>query len=119
MSYNYTPAGADNPDRVALNSAYSPITGIVTGNLTMSGNPNFDGLILVLGAGTVNRDGGGDGSIYGAMTVARFDPVNSGPFLSPTFNTNGGGNSTMQYDSDAVRKALNASGPRVWGVREY
>ena len=95
MSYNYTPAGADNPDRVAL------------------------GLILVLGAGTVNRDGGGDGSIYGAMTVARFDPVNPGPFLSPTFNTNGGGNSTMQYDSDAVRKALNASGPRVWGVREY
>ena len=92
---------------------------IVTGNLIMGGNPNFDGLILVLGAGTVNRDGGGDGSIYGAMTVARFDPVNPGPFLSPTFNTNGGGNSTMQYDSEAVRKALNASGPRVWGVREY
>jgi len=95
LPYNYIPAGADNPDRVAL------------------------GLIFVLGGGTVNRDGGGDGSIYGAMTVARFDPVNPGPFLSPTFNTNGGGNSTMQYDSEAVRKALNASGPRVWGVREY
>src|SRR6266550_4551046 len=33
---------------------------IVTGNLTMNGNPNFNGLILVLGAGTVNRDGGGN-----------------------------------------------------------
>ena len=92
---------------------------IVTGTLTMNGNPSFDGLILVLGAGNVIRDGGGNGNIYGSMTVAHFDPVNSGPFLSPTFNTNGGGNSTMQYDSDAVRKALNIGGPRVWGVREY
>ncbi len=92
---------------------------IVTGNLTMNGNPNFDGLILVLGAGTVNRDGGGNGNIYGSMTVAHFAPVNSGPFLSPAFNTNGGGTSTMQYDSDAVRKALNIAGPRVWGVHEY
>lgn len=92
---------------------------IVTGNLNLNGNPSFDGLILVLGGGTVNRDGGGNGNIYGAMTVAHFDPVNSGPFLSPTFNTNGGGSSTMQYDSEAVRKALNMGGPRVWGVREY
>jgi len=92
---------------------------IVTGTLTMNGNPSFDGLILVLGGGNVIRDGGGNGNIYGSMTVAHFDPVNSGPFLSPAFNTNGGGNSTMQYDSDAVRKALNVAGPRVWGVREY
>jgi hypothetical protein len=92
---------------------------IVTGNLVMNGNPNFNGLILVLGAGTVNRDGGGDGNIYGAMTVARFDSAGPRGFLAPTFNTNGGGTSTMQYDSIAVRKALNATGPRVWGVREY
>jgi hypothetical protein len=92
---------------------------IVTGNLEMNGNPNFNGLILVLGAGTVNRDGGGNGNIYGAMTVARFDAAGPGGFLGPTFHTNGGGTSTMQYDSDAVRKALNAAGPRVWGVREY
>jgi hypothetical protein len=85
----------------------------------MNGNPNFNGLILVLGAGSVNRDGGGNGNIYGAMTVAHFNFVGPGGFLGPTFNTNGGGTSTMQYDSDAVRKALNAAGPRVWGVREY
>jgi hypothetical protein len=53
------------------------------------------------------------------MAVANFDPVNAGPFLSPAFNTNGGGTSTMQYDSDAVRKALNIGRPRVWGMREY
>ncbi len=92
---------------------------IVTGDLEMNGNPNFDGLILVLGEGSVNRDGGGNGNIYGAMTVAKFGPVGPGDFLAPTFNTNGGGTSTMRYDSDAVRKALNLSGPRVLGVHEY
>jgi hypothetical protein len=92
---------------------------IVTGTLTMSGNPGFNGLILVMGNGSVLRNGGGNGAIYGAITVARFDPVNSGPFLAPTFDTNGGGNSTLQYDSDAVRQALNVSGPRVLGVHEY
>jgi hypothetical protein len=92
---------------------------IVTGNLTMNGNPSFNGMILVLGNGSVNRDGGGNGNIYGAMAVARFDPVGPGGFLAPTFNTNGGGNSTMQYDSNAVRQALNLSGPRPRGVHEY
>jgi hypothetical protein len=90
---------------------------IVTGNLIMDGNPSFDGLILVLGQGYVNRDGGGNGNIFGAMAVARFG--SSGDFLAPTFNTNGGGNSTMQYDSLAVKKALSIAGPRVLGIHEY
>ena len=90
---------------------------IVTGTLRMSGNPNFDGLILVLGAGRVERDGGGEGDIYGAMAVARFNAT--GGFLPPFFNTNGGGNSTMKYDSTALRQALNAAGPRVLGIHEY
>jgi hypothetical protein len=92
---------------------------IVTGKLEMKGNPNFDGLILVLGDGVVERDGGGQGTIYGAMAVARFAKNGNGPFLQPTFTTAGGGNSTMQYDSAAVRKALNISGPRVLGIHEY
>jgi hypothetical protein len=92
---------------------------VVTGNLEMNGNPSFSGLILVLGQGSVNRDGGGNGNIYGALAVARFDQNGSGPFLAPTFNTNGGGNSTMQFDSSAVRAALNIAGPIVQGVHEY
>lgn len=92
---------------------------IVTGDLELSGNPSFSGVILVLGGGTVNRNGGGNGDIYGAMVVASFDPIGSGNFLAPSFNTNGGGNSNMQYDSEAVRQALNMAGPRVWGVHEY
>ncbi len=92
---------------------------IVTGNLELSGNPSFEGLILVLGEGTVNRNGGGNGNIFGSITVAKFDRNGSGGFLAPSFTTNGGGNSTIQYDSEAVNKALNAAGPLVMGVREF
>lgn len=92
---------------------------IVTGNLEMNGTPDFDGLIFVLGGGSINRNGGGNGNIYGAITVAKFDPNGAGNFLAPEFHTNGGGNATIQYDSSAVRKALNLSGPLAEGVREY
>ena len=91
---------------------------VVTGTLTLNGNPSFDGLILVLGDGIVQRSGAGNGELTGAMAVARFNRT-SGPFLAPTFNTDGAGTSLMQYDSDAVRRALNASGPLVQGVHEY
>lgn len=90
---------------------------IVTGTLRMSGNPNFNGLILVLGAGRVERDGGGEGDVYGAIAVARFNAT--GGFLPPFFNTAGGGTSTMRYDSTALRQAINVAGPRVLGVHEY
>jgi hypothetical protein len=92
---------------------------IVTGNLQLNGNPSFQGLILVLGTGTLNRSGGGNGDIYGAITVAKFDQNGTGGFLAPTFSTSGAGTSTIQYDSTAVRKALNLGGPLVQGVREY
>lgn len=92
---------------------------IVTGNLEMNGNPSFTGLILVLGNGSVNRDGGGNGNIFGAIAVARFNQVGPGGFLAPTFFTNGGGNSTVQNDSNARRRAENLTGPRVLGVHEY
>lgn len=90
---------------------------IVTGTLRMHGNPSFEGLILVLGEGRIERDGGGNGDIYGAISVAKFN--STGDFLPPFFDTNGGGNSSMQYDSAALRRALNVAGPRVLGVHEY
>jgi len=91
---------------------------IVTGNLTLHGNPSFEGLILVLGAGHVIRDGGGNGDIYGAISVAKFPVNGNGGFQAPFFDTSGGGTSLMQYDSNAIRRALNVSGPRVMGVHE-
>jgi hypothetical protein len=91
---------------------------IVTGTLTMNGNPSFQGLILVMGQGIVNREGAGNGTVFGAMAVARFNRT-SGPFLAPSFLTDGDGTSLMQYDSEAVRRALNTTGPRVMGIREF
>lgn len=90
---------------------------VVTGSLTLNGNPSFDGLILVLGEGHLQRNGGGNGDIYGAIAVAKFN--DTGDFLPPFFDTNGGGNALMQYDSTAVRRALNSAGPRVLGVHEH
>jgi hypothetical protein len=90
---------------------------VVTGTLTMKGNPNFKGAILVLGTGVLIRSGGGNGDIYGGITVAAFGRT-SGNFTAPTFNTNGGGNSTIQYDSAALKNAI-GSGQNVSGIREF
>lgn len=90
---------------------------VVTGKLTMRGNTNFKGVILVLGEGVVERDGGGNGEILGGITIAKFDRT-SGDFLAPTFHTNGGGNSNVQYDSASVRNAL-GSATNVAGIREF
>ena len=90
---------------------------VVTGTLTMRGNTNFKGAILVLGEGILIRNGGGNGDILGGITIAAFGRT-SGDFTSPTFHTNGGGNSTIQYDSSALTNAL-GSGQSVAGIREF
>ena len=78
---------------------------LVTGTLTMNGNPNFDGLILVVGQGAVVKNGGGNGTVDGAMLVANLYN-SSGALLpssgapgSPSVTWNGGGNVQWNYDS--------------------
>ncbi len=90
---------------------------VCTGTLTIDGSAVFDGLILVLGGGHVVRSGGGNGNTLGSILVARFD--NSGGFLAPTFDSNGSGTSTIQYDSAWVRRALASPGPRVVAIGEF
>jgi len=90
---------------------------VVTGTLTMRGHTNFNGVILVLGKGKLVRNGGGNGEIYGGITIAAFDRV-SGNFIAPAFETNGGGNSTIQYDSLALKNGI-GSGMNVSGIREF
>jgi hypothetical protein len=94
---------------------------IVTGNLTLDGNFNFNGVIMVLGTGHVYRSGGGHGNIYGAMFVAKFTAsgADTDLFGAPTFDTSGGGTANIQYSSDAVDKAKAVGGHAVAGVREY
>ena len=94
---------------------------IVTGNLTLDGNFNWNGVIMVLGEGHVYRSGGGHGNIYGAMFVAKF--ARSGDetdvFQPPTFDTSGGGTANIQYSSGSIDRAKSVGGHAVRGVREY
>jgi hypothetical protein len=99
---------------------------IVTGDLILNGNPNFNGVILVLGGGTVNRNGGGNGNILGSIYVASFArswpaSENGQPhnFRAPVFNTSGGGTSNLRYDSVWVQSAKDALGDIVRDVREF
>src|SRR3982750_866323 len=94
---------------------------IITGDLTLDGNFNWNGVIMVLGTGHVYRSGGGHGNIYGAMFVAKFPAsgADSDKFGAPVFDTSGGGTSNIQYSSDAVDKAKSVGGHSVKGIREY
>ncbi len=90
---------------------------IVTGVLDMRGSADFKGLVLVLGAGQVLRNGGGSDSTLGSMDIARFGPT--GDFLPPSFDSNGSGASQLDYDSKWLEKALMTTSPGVRGVSEY
>jgi hypothetical protein len=123
--------GASNPDGVFTfvdgdltigpGSPTGQGTIIVTGKLTLNGNFQWNGVIMVLGQGEVYRSGGGHGDIYGAMFVAKFASAgaDSDKFGAPIFDTSGGGTSNIQYSSDAVDKAKSVGGHSVKGIREY
>jgi hypothetical protein len=108
-----------------------PISGggllIVTGNLTLRGNFSFNGLIIVTGPEGVTRSGGGNGTIQGNIVVAPYlnsrigdnlDPVSGANFLAPKWQTSGGGNSTIQYNSNNQLSGLGAVSNVVLGVVE-
>lgn len=123
--------GASNPDGVftfvdgdLTLEAGSPSgqgTLIVTGKLTLSGNFQWNGVIMVLGEGNVLRNGGGHGDIFGAMFVAKFAKtgLSTDVFQAPTFNTNGGGSANIQYSCSAIDMAKSVGGHSIKGVREY
>ena len=90
---------------------------VVTGTLSMNGSQTFDGLVLVLGGGVLDRSGGGNGTSLGAFVVARFN--SSGDFLAPTFTSSGSGTSTLQLDRNKVKTALRLGGIPVLSVSEY
>ncbi len=87
---------------------------LVTGTLTFSGNPNWNGIILVIGTGAINTgSGGGNGTLNGGMLVANLYnssgqllPANSAPGV-PTINWNGGGTYNVNYDSCWINNLSN------------
>jgi hypothetical protein len=103
-----------------------PITGYgilaVAGNLTVHGNMNWNGLILVIGKGSFTTSGTPqyNGAIIVAQTV---DPVTGLTLLTPgpgvaTFNANGGGNGGIQYSSGCIANATQLSTFHIMAYRE-
>lgn len=100
---------------------------VVTGKLTLTGNFNFRGLIIVTGQAGVDRSGGGNGTIQGNIVVSPYvggriedgiTPAATATFLAPQYNLSGGGNSTVVYNSESVADGLVAVSNFVLGVVE-
>lgn len=82
---------------------------LVEGDLTLVGGFSYNGIVLVIGTGTVTKNGGGGGTLNGSMLVANMYTTASHTTLipmgynnppgPPTIGWNGGGNATFQYDS--------------------
>jgi Tfp pilus assembly protein PilX len=77
---------------------------VVTGTMTISGTMQFDGLILVIGQGSVQINGGGSGTINGSILVANTNN-STAPFAqlaalgTPAFQWHGGGSAIINYNS--------------------
>lgn len=92
---------------------------ICTGTLTLNGNFNFKGMIIVTGSGGVQRNGGGGGKLLGNMVIAPYNASNlAAGLLSPKYDLNGGGNSTIQFDSSSVFNGLEAIDNIIVGLAE-
>ena len=99
---------------------------VVTGTLTLKGNFNFNGLIIVTGQGGIQRSGGGNGTLQGNVVVApyQYSQISNvgGPmptsFLAPQYDLSGGGNSTIVYNSRSLGNGLLAVDNFVLGVVE-
>jgi hypothetical protein len=102
---------------VSLPSAGGKGLLVVTGTLSMNGSQTFDGLVLVLGGGILDRSGGGNGTSLGAFVVAKFN--STGDFIAPTFTSSGSGTSWLQLDRDKVKTALRLGGIPVLSVSEF
>jgi hypothetical protein len=98
---------------------------IVTGNYSQGGSASYSGIVLALGEGNVDRNG--TPGIEGALVVAKFQHdwnstsksyTGTSKFLSPSVTSSGGGNSLVGYNSEWVRKAMEALGNHVLGVIE-
>jgi hypothetical protein len=90
---------------------------VVTGTLSMNGSQAFEGLVLVLGGGVLDRSGGGNGTSLGGFVVARFN--SSGDFLAPTFTSSGSGTSLVKLDRNKIKTALRLGGIPVLSVSEF
>jgi Tfp pilus assembly protein PilX len=107
----FTLGTTDNRKVVVIDGDYTidAATGagilLVTGKLTLHGAFNYDGIILVIGNGNILRNGAGNGIITGGIYVANIKGADhqidtpDDTFITVTFETTGGGNSTIEYNA--------------------
>jgi hypothetical protein len=102
---------------------------LVTGQLTLTGGFSYNGIILVVGEGAIVKNGGGGGTVNGAMFEANLfsdlKAASSGPGAYPGYSSpialgsnnppgvpyfgwSGGGNATIQYDSCWIQAVTNS-----------
>ncbi len=92
---------------------------VVTGELTFNGNIDFDGMIFVIGEGSMVRSGGGNGTLSGGLFIANtIGPdgimyTGDDTLGSPILNIAGGGESHIDYCSTAMEQALRDVPPRT------
>lgn len=90
----------------------------VTGTLSMRGNTNWEGSVIVVGKGNFQRSGGGDGHTWGGIVVANIagpDGIygnaddctgGTGGYLPATYDSSGNGKQDIDYCSDAINQSM-------------
>lgn len=92
---------------------------VCTGTLSLKGPVNFNGLIIVTGAGGLLRSGTGSSVLQGNVVVAPYNASNlSAGFGAPKYDLSGGGNSSLVYNSSTVFNGMLAVSNFVLGVAE-
>jgi hypothetical protein len=92
---------------------------VVTGQLVFQGNINYDGMIFVIGEGSMVRAGGGTNTIRGGIFVANTVGPDSIMYTgddalgAPSFDTSGGGASNIHYCSTVMQNAISDVPPRT------
>ena len=121
---------ASNPMTVVVDGDFSMsgnFTGygllVVTGNFSYSGTTGWDGIVLVVGDGTTtyNGSGGGNNSFNGAIYVATIWDTNHNllsTFGPVSYDISGGGGSGVYYNSCWVKNAQQPMKYQVLSFRE-
>jgi hypothetical protein len=115
---------ANNPVTVVVDSANNGASGdlslsgnitgygtlVVRGTYSPGGNVGWNGIVLVIGQGSIQGAGGGNNSYNGGVFIAKTRD-SSGNLLAnlgiPTFNWSGGGGNGIFYNSCSINKASN------------
>jgi hypothetical protein len=94
---------------------------VVTGNFTFQGTVSWNGVILVIGQGYAQEQGGGSGEFDGAFFIAKTRDSSGNELATlgtPTLDWNGGGGNGIYYDSCWINNAGQTALYKVLSFRE-